>query len=131
MTHNTREVEEMAIFIHQQLQKAREEEQAEKELKARLHQIPHPADRAMLRRAIKKVLAARSKTLHQQLQKAREEERTSYKFDIEGRMYLAKELVKHIEHHDKLDALFERGRVNAFEELLQTLDHSELDQPNK
>lgn len=48
-------------------------------------------------------------------------ERNSYIFDINGKLYLAKELVKHIEHHDKLNASFERGRVDAFEEMLATL----------
>jgi hypothetical protein len=35
-----------------------QQEEAERGLKARLHQIPHPTDRAMLRRAIKKVVTS-------------------------------------------------------------------------
>lgn len=60
-------------------------------------------------------------TLTSIAEQSKREERNSYKFDIEGKMYLTKELVKHIEHAEKLNASFERGRVDAFEEMLQTL----------
>ena len=35
-----------------------QQEEAQRELKVRLHQIPHPTDRALLRRAIKKVVTS-------------------------------------------------------------------------
>ena len=63
----------------------------------------------------------------QQVEEAVRKTENRFRFDIEGKMYLAKELVKHIEHHDKLDASFERGRVNAFEEMLQALTPNHQD----